>query len=266
MIYRDHADSKALRAPAASRIALASLALLLTAGAARADAPKPKLGPDAIPIERSHGYLQRHAAPDYWALSPYYVPQATGSACSLAAIAMLVNALRGLPSHAEERLVTQRALLDAVGSREWVEKTRDGGPGVTWDEFEKFLRQTLQAFRLDADVTVLRPRDASAASLAELRRVLADNEASDRDFVLVYYDQGVLTGDWDGPHIAPVGAYDEAQHQVLMLDVDREWYVPYWSRDERLLAAMLRPAPVERGALAGQTGGLIRVRKAAAAE
>jgi hypothetical protein len=40
------------------------------------------------------------------ALSPYYVPQATGSPCALAAIAMLVNALRGLPIHAADALVT----------------------------------------------------------------------------------------------------------------------------------------------------------------
>src|SRR3712207_8995568 len=42
------------------------------------------------------------------------------------------------------------------------------------------------------------------------------------------------TGDWDGPHISPIGAYDAQRHQVLILDVDRQWYVPYWSGDEQL--------------------------------
>ena len=46
---------------------------------------KPKLGPDAITVQQSHAYLRGHDAPDYWALSPYYVPQATDSACSVAA-------------------------------------------------------------------------------------------------------------------------------------------------------------------------------------
>jgi Phytochelatin synthase len=41
----------------------------------------------------------------------------------------------------------------------------------------------------------------------------------------------VLTGDWDGPHISPIGAYDRDARQVLIMDVDREWYVPYWSPD-----------------------------------
>ena len=60
----------------------------------------------------------------------------------------------------------------------------------------------------------------------------------------------------------PIGAYDAQRHQVLIFDVDRQWYVPYWSGDDKLLAALLRPAPAEHGVLAGQTGSLIRVYRA----
>jgi hypothetical protein len=104
---------------------------VVAAGHAQAQDRKPKLGPDAVTIQQAHGYLRSHDAPDYWALSPYYVPQATDSACSLAAIAMLVNALRGLPPHADDRLVTQQALLDKVGSDLWAKQTAQGGSGVT---------------------------------------------------------------------------------------------------------------------------------------
>ena len=72
--------------------------------------------------------------------------------------------------------------------------------------------------------------------------------------------RGVLTGDWDGPHISPIATYDVDLRHVLIMDVDRQWYIPYWSSDEKLLAAMLRPAPANMGVLAGQTGGLVRVR------
>ena len=41
-----------------------------------------------------------------------------------------------------------------------------------------------------------------------------------------------------------------------------KWYVPYWLGDDKLLAALLRPAPAEHGVLAGQTGSLIRVYRA----
>jgi hypothetical protein len=75
----------------------------------------------------------------------------------------------------------------------------------------------------------------------------------------------VLTGDWDGPHISPIGAYDRGAQQVLVMDVDREWYVPYWSPDAKLLDAMLRPAPAEHGPLAGEIGGLVWIKLAGTA-
>ena len=220
---------------------------------------KSKLGPEAISLQESHDYLQTHPAPDYWALSPHYLPQATGSACSLAAIAMLVNALRGLPPRAGEALVTQQGLLEAVGSRTWAAATAERGSGVRWDEFETNLQLSVRVFKLDVEIEVLRPHDGSATTLSRLRRMLSENEASDRDIVLAYFNQGVLTGDWNGPHISPIAAYDANRKRALIMDVDRQWYIPYWSSDEALLAAMLRPAPFERGRLAGETGGLIRV-------
>jgi hypothetical protein len=238
-------------------------ALLIFAGSAIEFAPaqdlKPKFGPDAITIQQSHGYLRDHDAPHYWALSPYYVPQAADSACSVAAVTMLLNALRGLPPYSVDPLVTQQALLERVANVQWSKETAQDGSGVTWDEFVADVRASLAAYGLAADIDVFKPRDESDETLAQVRRLLAENEQSDRDIVLVYFDQGVLTGDWDGPHISPIASYDAEQRRVLVMDVDRQWYVPYWSSDEKLLAATLRPAPADMGVLAGQTGGFLRV-------
>ena len=99
-------------------------------------------------------------------------------------------------------------------------------------------------------------------TLASLRQALATNEASDQDIVLVYFNQGVLTGDWDGPHISSIAAYDQEAGQVLIMDVDREWYIPYWTPDTKLLQAMLRPPPTVTGRLAGQKGGFLWIRPA----
>jgi hypothetical protein len=240
-------------------LALACIACLALAGVARAGEGKPKLAPGAITVQQSHEYLQSHAAPDYWSLSRYYVPQATGSACSVAAIAMLLNALRGPPPRDEDQLVTQSALLDAVGSSQWLQQTSENGSGVTWEQLGTYVRASLQAFQVDADIETLRPDSNSAGTLEQVRAVLIDNERTDRDIVLAYFNQGVLTGSWDGPHISPVAAYDADRHRALIMDVDRRWYVPYWASDEKLLEALLRPAPASRGALAGERGGLIRV-------
>jgi hypothetical protein len=238
------------------------LAVVLAAVApAAAFEGKPKLGPDAVPIIQENEYLRAAPAPDYWKLSAFYVPQFTSSACSVAAVTMAVNFTRGLPEAAEEPIVTQTALLEAVGDKTWAAKGAEGGAGVTFAEFVSVLEDSLRSYGMeDHALEVIRPTDASAASLAEVRRTLAANEASGDDLILMYFNQGVLTGDWDGPHISPVGAYDQGTGEALVMDVDREWYVPYWSSDEKLLEAMLRPAPAEHGPLAGETGGLIWIK------
>jgi hypothetical protein len=222
---------------------------------------QPKLGPEAVPITQQTAYLRTAPAPDYWKLSPFYVPQQTSSACSLASLAMALNALRGLPVRSDERLITQSALLKKVAKTTWTRQVAEGGSGVTFDGLVALVQNSLARFQLrDYGVEVLRPADAQPETVARLRQALSANEASDRDVILVYFNQGVVTGDWDGPHVSPIGAYDAHTGQVLILDVDREWYVPYWTADTRLLKAMRRPAPAQHGPLAGETGGLIWIR------
>jgi hypothetical protein len=246
-------------------IALLVVASGLAAGSAAAWEGKPKLGPDAVPVTARTEHLRARPAPDFWKLSAFYVPQFTSSACSVASAAMAVNFARGLPAGAETPIVTQAALLEAVGDDGWTEKGGEGGAGVTFAEFVAVLQESLESYGIDDyAIEVIRPRDAGAASLAEVRRALAANETSDDDLILVYFNQGVLTGDWDGPHISPIGAYDQGARQALVMDVDREWYVPYWSPDEKLLDAMLKPAPAEHGPLAGETGGLVWIKPAPA--
>ncbi len=219
---------------------------------------KPKLGPDAIPLTRESAYLRTAPAPDYWQLSAFYVPQFTSSACSVAAVAMAINFARGLPEDSQEPIVTQPALLDKVADAEWTKRGAEGGDGVTFDEFLGVLEASLEIYGIHGyGIEVIRPRTADAATLDKVRTALARNEASDHDLILIYFNQGVLTGDWNGPHISPIGAYDQGTHRALIMDVDREWYVPYWSPDTKLLDAMLKPAPADQGPLAGQTGGLI---------
>jgi hypothetical protein len=235
----------------------------LLLGTAVAFAGKPKFGPDAVPISAHENYLRAAPAPDYWKLSPFYVPQQTSSACSVASLAMMLNFIRGLPSLADQLLVTQPGLLKKIGDRRWIKEVAERGSGVTFAEFVSLVRRNLAAFRLrEYAVEVIRPTNDTAESLAEVQRALATNEATDRDIILAYFNQGVLTGDWDGPHISPIAAYDQETRQVLIMDVDREWYIPYWTADTKLLKAMLRPAPAANGRLAGQTGGLVWIRPA----
>jgi Phytochelatin synthase len=149
-----------------------------------------------------------------------------------------------LPAGAEEPIVTPTSSLAKIADTGWANEIAEGGSGVTFAEFVAVVKESLATFRLQHHVIeITRPTDNTPETLASVRQVLATNDARDENIVLVYYNQGVLTGDWDGPHISPIAAYDEESRQVLIMDVDREWYVPYWTSDTKLLDAMLRPAP-----------------------
>lgn len=241
---------------------LIGLGLILFATTAGAFEGKPKLGPDAVPIMQDHRYLQAAPAPDYWALMPYYLPQFTSSACSVASVAMAVNVARGLPAAAEEPLITQPSLLERVDDATWSAQGAEGGDGVHFAELTRALERALAAYDVTGfRIETFQPSDAGDATRAKLRAILAANEASAEDLILIYFNQGVLTGDWDGPHISPLGAYDQGTGRVLIMDVDREWYVPYWASADRLLDAMLKPTSAEHGPLAGETGGLVWLRR-----
>ena len=126
------------------------------------------------------------------------------------------------------------------------------------------MEESLRSYGVEGYATgAVRSADDSAASLADLPAALAANDASERDLILISFNQGVLTGDWDG-HISPIGAYDQGARQVPVIDVDRERYVPSWSPGEKLLDALLKPAPAAHGPLAGETRGLVWIKPAAA--
>lgn len=245
-----------------ARLAALAFALSASLAVAQETAPKPKFGPEATPIFQATEYLRQAPAPDYWALAPFYVPQRTSSDCSAAAILMLVNGLIGLPANAEDELVTENTLMSTVGDQDWMIAVTEDGPGVTFDQAKTFLRESLDAFGMtSASLEAVQPEAADAAALEAFRAALRRNESGAANVMLVYFNQGVVTGDWDGPHISPVGAYDEEHDRVLIMDVDRSWYVPYWTSTETLLKALVKPIAEEHGVLAGGTGGYLLATK-----
>ena len=234
------------------------LACLCLASPALAETPAPKLGPNAVPVTADNTFLRTNPAPDYWAFGPFVKPQFTTSACSIATVTAAVNGLSGLPPHAEDTVTTQPQMLELVGNAEWAALSAEGGDGVTFDQLAEFTKATLAAKGMAQTVSTFHPTAADDAALAELRRLLTENEASAKDALLVYFNQGVVTGDWDGPHISLIGAYDAATDRVLVLEVDQEWYVPYWTPAPVLLDAMVKPTSAEHGTLEGQPGGFVR--------
>jgi hypothetical protein len=207
--------------------------------AARVTPELPKYGASATPLSRAHDYFREAAAPDFWALVPYYVAQQNDQSCSLASLSMVVNAVRrGWPLSAEQPLVTQPLLSSAVASDLWTKGLAPGGEGVTLDQLGLLASQSLAAFQSRGRVEVTHVEDESAESLSQLRTLLARNEASGDDYLLFNFLVEPFTGVGDYGHIAPVGAYDAPRRRILILDPDRKWYEPYWVPDDVALRGL----------------------------
>ncbi len=233
--------------------------LCLAFSTAAAAEPHPKYGPKAIPLLRDHQYFKGAEAKDFWGLMPFYVPQMNEYSCSVASVVTIFNAIvkrrDGVPD--TERNITQGMLLDGVKDvpiRKLVSKQGfKGRHGVTLEELRTVAEQTARIHGVRTQVTA---HSFRTRSLEELRAILQANEQDPQDFLMAHFVQDDLTGARGGPyaHISPIGAYDEKTRRVLILDVDREWYSPYWVTDEDLLAAMnhdMKPLG---------TGGLVRFR------
>jgi hypothetical protein len=218
-----------------------------------------KYGPKAIPLLRDNQYFRGTDAKDFWSLMPFYAPQMNEYSCSVASIAIVFNAIikrrDGIPD--TEPNITQDMLLDSVKDvplRALVSKQGfRGRHGLTLEELRTVAEQAafIHGFRAYVTVHSFRKR-----SLEELRSILLANEEDPMDFLMAHFVQDDLTGARGGPyaHISPIGAYDGKTRRVLILDVDRDWYSPYWVPDEDLLTAMNH----ETKPLG--TGGFVRVR------
>jgi hypothetical protein len=230
------------------------LLFLLSLALSSAAAAGPKFGPDAKVITDNVDYFRRAQAVDYWRLSPFYAGQPTARGSSVASAAMAVNALRGVPAEADDSILSPGDLLAQVADRKWMADVGDGGPDVSFDGYLTYLKETIDATSLGGTTIVgTQPKDAEQLSLDTFREALAANEASVKDVMLVYFDRGVVTNGPTLPHVSPVGAYDAVNDLVLILDVDRATYVPYWVPATTLLVAMFRAFP--EGPQQGKSGG-----------
>ncbi|MEN9722332.1 MAG: hypothetical protein RJB38_318 [Pseudomonadota bacterium] len=200
----------------------------------------PKYGTGTFRLYNHHDYLRKNLAPDFWALIPHYAQQKTGSACSIASATMILNGIRApedLTSSID--LYTQDNVLERTGSAPWKKATANRGGGTTLQELRAYFSQALTKLKLDDWQVDAIHAENTPEFAKRLRALLIENEQSDRNFLIVNYLQGKLTGDPEGlvGHLAPIAAYNSKKQEVLILDPDRQYYEPYWVSETALLQA-----------------------------
>ncbi len=209
---------------------------------------KPKYGPEgkpvATPLHADATYFRElgRAAPDFWNMIGFYVPQQNSYSCSAASVTMALNAaLVTRKKTSDDENIVQAKLLAAVRVENWEARVNEGGYkgdfGTNLEVLGKVTQAAFEKYLKNVKVTV-RHADATPAFRAEVIKVLTENENSGSNLLLANFDQFVFTNDSHAGHIAPVAAYDSARQRVLVMDPDREFYEPYWVSLDTFIAGM----------------------------
>ena len=175
--------------------------------------------------------LKNRAAVKLKYLLQSYVPQLNRYACSAASVTMIINAIHRRNGVKENfQPITQQELLNTVDTVHWKErlsqKGYNGGHGVTLADLKIICKEALNAYEISYEtVDVLNLNETMPDLIAQKRQVhrqLIQMSASGHEFILAYFTQGELVGEWFGSHISPVGSFDPQRQTVLVLDVDPE--------------------------------------------
>jgi hypothetical protein len=199
-----------------------------------------------VPLARSNSYFKSpgHAAPDFWSLIGYYVPQFNGAACSVASVAMVLNAARAhLPLTADDQVVSQQALLDKIDVENWKQRLskegHEGQHGMTLDQLARATEATFKSYGFkNASVKPVHVLNRLAQTRKEIVEALKKNEESPKTYIIANFNQKEFTDDAEVGHFAPVGAFDWEKNRVLILDPDREYYEPYWVSFDTFIEGM----------------------------
>lgn len=204
-------------------------------------AAKPKYAPWVKLLAEDREHFSAAAAPAYWRLAPHYVGQVTESCCAIASATMVANALCG--GRAGEKLLTQHDVIEAAADDALKAATMvDGGGGASRDRLADLLARVLPL--VGAGAPRIRAVPVTAADGPLVKVALAEVEAG-RSLMIAHFLMEPVIGEGDYGHFSPVGAWDAARGRVLILDVYRVSYEPYWVPFDRLMAGMATRDKVE---------------------
>ncbi len=191
------------------------------------------LPPELIAFDSDEGrrlLFESKASRDYFPLSTQFLTQKTQAFCGVASSVMVLNSLPiaapEAAEHATFRSFTQsNVFAPSLGS---LNADFVGKGGLTLEQ----LATLLGANHASAQIHL-----AEDGGLDAFRAEVKKNLADPSDFILVDFLRSELGQD-TGAHWSPIAAYDEASDRILVLDVARFRYPPYWAKTEALFRAM----------------------------
>ena len=182
----------------------------------------------------------------YFPLAEQFVTQSDPSYCSLSSLSMVLNALNFDPKKVWKgawRWVSEETLQCETKQKicgHSLENIKNGG--LSFAQFESLARchgvkiSSQRVFKEEIGT-------AEGNTGIEKFRCLVDSISGDdkaETFLVVNFSRGVLGQTGDG-HYSPIGGYHKEKGLVLVMDVARFKYPPYWVPLDVLWAAMAEP-------------------------
>ena len=200
----------------------------------------------------------------FFPLSEQFLTQSEPAFCALSSLAMVLNALNQDPGKVWKgiwRWTSEESLRCENHSACGHEHDKFKVNGLNFSEFEGLAachRVNMLSYRVgDAakgahdkvcgkhaahechSSTMQRNADNSSDALLKFREYLEESCRSDKaeSFVIANFDRGLL-GQTGSGHFSPIGGYHREKDLVLVMDVARFKYPPWWVSVDKLWAAM----------------------------
>lgn len=169
------------------------------------------------------------------ALFKHHIRQYHESSCSVASVAVVLNALRDIQGRSAEPPLTQQEILETVTAHNWKKRMSpegdDGKRGLPLLMLGQVVEAGLNAYKIAyrSVETIQTPKDPRKAAVARktLQSRLCDFDPLGNAVIIAHFNQGVFVKALQIPHISPVGGFDRRTGLVTMLDVDYLQERPY---------------------------------------
>lgn len=168
----------------------------------------------------------------YFSLASYVDTQERTTFCGISSMAAALNSLPRMarpitPELAPHPFFTEESIFNEATTKV---KSRDEvlKGGLTLEQ----IRQYLQALGANPKIYY-----GSDLSVGQLRKIIQSTLANPHQRVMADFDRKVLNQAGSG-HFSPIGAYDSKSDSVLILDVAKFKYPPFWVKTSDLLAAL----------------------------
>lgn len=168
----------------------------------------------------------------YFSIASYVDTQEKTTFCGISSMAAALNSLPNMvrpitPELAPHPFFTEESIFNEATTKI---KSRDDvlKGGLTLEQIQQYLN----AFGANPKIYY-----GSDLTVDQLRKIVKSTLANPHQRAMVDFDRKVLNQAGSG-HFSPIGAYDSKSDSVLILDVAKFKYPPFWVKTGDLLSSL----------------------------